>query len=109
VRWLRIQELQELYYAVGEWDELLACAEKYVQERTILATPAYEFTMRVRATRGDTDGALADSMRMLELSRASGDLQALGPALAAAAFGAFAAGERDESIRLVDELTSILN
>jgi DNA-binding SARP family transcriptional activator/tetratricopeptide (TPR) repeat protein len=108
-RWLRIQELQELYYALGEWDELLARAEKYVQERTILATPAYEFTMRVRAARGDTDGALADSMRMLELSRASGDLQALGPALAAAAFGAFAAGERDESTRLVDELTSILN
>jgi hypothetical protein len=108
-RWHRIQELDELYYTLGEWDELLARAEEYVQERTILATPAFELTMRVRAARGDTAGALADAMRMLELSRASGDLQALGPALSAAAFATFAAGKRDECVLLVEELTSTVN
>ncbi len=88
---------------------MLARAERYVQERTILATPAYWFTMQIRAARGDRSGALSDASRMLDLSRASGDLQAVGPALAAAAFATFAAGDRDESATLVDELASTLN
>jgi ATP/maltotriose-dependent transcriptional regulator MalT len=109
VRWLRIQQLEELYYATGEWDKVLAQAERYVQERTILATPAYSITMQIRAARGDGSGALSDATRMLELGRASGDLQAVGPALVAAAFATFAAGDREESAALVDELASTLN
>jgi hypothetical protein len=106
---LRIQQLEDLYYHTGEWDEVLARAGRYVQERTILATPAYWFTIQIRAARGDTSGALSDASRMLELCRASGDLQAVGPGLVAAAFATFAAGDREESAALVDELASTVN
>ena len=104
IRWLRIQELPELYFTRGDWDRLLALADEFVRERTILATPAYDLRIRVRLARGDVDGAVGDAEQVLALATRAGDRQALLPALSIAAFAKLAAGDRIGCAALADDL-----
>ena len=104
IRWLRIEELSELYFTRGEWDRLLALAEEFVREQTILATPAYDLRIRVRLARGGVDGAVDDAEQVLALATGAGDRQALLPALSIAAFAKLAAGDRTGCAALADKL-----
>jgi hypothetical protein len=58
----------------------------------------------LRLARGDVEGALEDSARLLEDARAQGDPQVGFPALAARAHVLYEAGEEEEAAVVVDEL-----
>jgi tetratricopeptide (TPR) repeat protein len=103
VRWLRMAELVELFYARGAWDEALTLAAE-LRERTVLAIPVHEARARIGLARGDLAGALADAEDFLTLTAESRDRQVVVPALALGAFAKLAAGERDECSVHADEL-----
>jgi DNA-binding SARP family transcriptional activator len=104
VRWLRIVELDELYFTSGAWDELLERVEELVPERTILAVPAFVFRARVLLARGDVGAALVDVDRLLALTEDVRDDQVVMPALAIAAFARLTAGDGEACADLADEL-----
>ena len=93
----------------GDWDIALADADAFIAECEAGSPHTQESTVRIargviREARGDSDGALADHRRALELARESGTLPQIIGALARSASTHFERGELNESRRLVEEL-----
>ena len=103
-RWLRIEALEELYLTGGDWDELLARSEEFLDEPSVMTVTAHDLRARVHLARGDLQGALADVARLLELADDTRDPQVHGNALAVAAFVRLCAGQREAMTAAVDEL-----
>jgi class 3 adenylate cyclase/tetratricopeptide (TPR) repeat protein len=106
--WAEIQEMDELYWT-GAWGELLARADQMIEETSstspiLMVIDAYVFRAQLRLARGNVEGAVEDSGRLLEHARAQGDPQVGFPALAARAQVLYEAGEEQEAAEAVDEL-----
>ena len=105
--WAETQQMDELY-STGAWDELLLRIEQMIETSStspvVMVIDAYIFRAQLRLARGDVEGALEDSARLLEDARAQGDPQVGFPALAARAHVLYEAGEEDEAAVVVDEL-----
>jgi class 3 adenylate cyclase len=105
-RFLRAQLLRSRYW-LGNWDEALAEAERFIAECE--TSPHYlEGSVRrvraaVRLARGDPDGAREDDARALTLAREAKDPQVLVPALAEGALHNARLGHDDEARRLAQE------
>ena len=108
-RWLRIEELAELYYTLAAWDELLERAEPLVRERTFVAQLAFGLTIRVRLARGELDIAVAAAERLAEFARAAAEPQASIAALADAALAMQRAGRERDSHELADEALALMS
>jgi class 3 adenylate cyclase/tetratricopeptide (TPR) repeat protein len=108
-RWLGVEALKELYYATGAWDELLDRATAFTRERTVMATPAFDLSIRVRLARGDLPGALATVAQMIDVLKGSREPQVVGGTLQVAAFAQLAAGEREACETLVNRLIQLPN
>ena len=106
--WADTQQMDELYWT-GAWSELLPRVEEMI-EMTRSAAPvlmvidAYIFRARLRLARGNVEGALEDSARLLEHAQAQGDPQVSFPALATRGQVLYEAGEEEEAGAAVDEL-----
>jgi class 3 adenylate cyclase/tetratricopeptide (TPR) repeat protein len=103
-RWLRYEELEELYYVRCDWDELLRRADAFGQERTVMAVTAFELGIRVRLARGDLPGTLATATQMMDALKDSREPQILGTKLQVAAFAQLSAGEREACEDLIDQM-----
>ncbi len=104
--WAETQQMDELY-STGAWDELLLRVEQMIETSStspVVIIDAYIFRAQLRLARGDVEGALEDSIRLLEDARAQGDPQVGFPALAARAHVLYEAGEEEEAAAAVDEL-----
>jgi tetratricopeptide (TPR) repeat protein len=108
-RWLQFEELEELFYVRGEWDELLRRAEGFVRERTVMAVTAFELAIRVRLAQGDLPAALATVTQMIEAMKDSPEPQIVGTTLQVAAFAQLAAGEREACEDFVDRIIEFFN
>ena len=106
--WVETQQLDQLYW-IGEWDELLSRAERMLDEETsttptLMAIDAYIFRARLRLAKGNVEGALDDSEKMLELARVQGDPQVAFPALSVRAQVLYEAGDSTDAAAAVDQL-----
>ena len=94
---------------VGRWDEALAIADAEIA-RMEAGSPHYidvqhRYTRaRIRLGRGDTEGALEDAARGVEVGRSAGDPQTVHPALAERARVLFLMGHLDDALASIDEL-----
>lgn len=93
----------------GHWDAALAGAEAFIAECEAGSPHTQESIARItrgiiREARGDSDGALADHRRALELARESGTLGPIVGALARCASTHAERGELGEARRLAEEL-----
>jgi hypothetical protein len=107
-RFSRANRSGDLYRA-GRWDEALAEAEGVIAEAEPLGLHAIEkiglqFRASIRLARGDTRGAEADTVRMLELTSGVADPQARLPALAARIDMLVQTGREAEARPLAEEL-----
>src|SRR5262245_4612599 len=106
--WADTQQMDELYWT-GAWDELLARVEEMIENASsaspvLMLIDAYTFRARLRLARGNVEGALEDSARLLEHARSQGDPQVGFPALAARADVLYETGGAEEATAAVDEL-----
>jgi tetratricopeptide (TPR) repeat protein len=112
LRWLQLERAPGCYWS-GRWDEAMAIADAVAAEaadgaRHLLEGECRIWRGRIRLARGELDGALQDSARVLQLARESGDRQDLDPALAFAARALLAGSHTTEAAQLVDELLASL-
>jgi DNA-binding SARP family transcriptional activator/tetratricopeptide (TPR) repeat protein len=107
VRWLRIDELVELYYTGRDWNRLLEAVEEVAGEQAILRVVPYNLGIRIRLARGDLRGALAYVDQILHVVADSREPQILGAAWEVAAFAKLAAGEREACEELVERLIEL--
>lgn len=109
--WATAESLWMLY-AAGEWDEVLARAERALTWATLhedsqVGTVALTYSARVRAQRGMLSDAVALVERVLPVARQIGDLQVLSPALVTAAAVASWSGDGSASVSLLRELDEV--
>jgi len=93
----------------GHWDAALAEAETFIAECEAGSPHTQESVARIargiiREARGNSEGALADHRRALELARESGTLGPIVAALARSASTHVERGELTEARRLAEEL-----
>jgi len=93
----------------GDWDPALVDADAFIAECEAGSPHTQESIVRIvrgimREARGDSDGALADHRRAVELARESGDLSQLVGSLARCASTHAERGELDEAYALIEEL-----
>jgi class 3 adenylate cyclase/tetratricopeptide (TPR) repeat protein len=107
-QWLRAERTRPLY-ELGEWDEVV----KSVDEVHAADPDSYATTMAlsqkalVLQNRGRVDEASRLVEEALPRARVVGDLQALGPALDAAAAVAFARGDLSRAVDFVREVLTV--
>ena len=90
------------YWILGEWDEALATADRFIAECEesphVLEGPSRIFRGYIRLARGRRDEALADLRRGLDLAReARADPQSMAPALIRSAWGHLQVGRMAEA------------
>jgi DNA-binding SARP family transcriptional activator len=107
LRWLRFDELEELYFA-GDWDGVLHRTDELSDERSFNATVVFQIRAWVRLAHGDGGGATSDAARSLELARESNDAQVLLPALATASAVNVSTGHTSEAAGRIDELLPLV-
>ena len=106
--WLGPERVTYLYYE-GKWDEAVRLVDELEVEIdqgyvTFMESANRTTRARIRAARGDVDGALRDSRRSLEQSRVAKNPQVLHAALAATAALQIELGHHDQAADMVDEL-----
>lgn len=103
-----IAEEAVLQYFSGEWSSALGLAQEFIDEVT--GSPHYMEAAclmvrgEIRLARGDAEGALEDTAKLLELSRQAKDPQNLVPALIVRAKALLSTGSQDAASHLVDEV-----
>jgi class 3 adenylate cyclase/tetratricopeptide (TPR) repeat protein len=95
-------------YHAGEWDDALARADKVIAEvergaRIYQVAAMYAFRGLIRFARGDDEGAESDAEVAVERVRPLGDVQALNPDLAMAAFLFVSVGNEQRADETVTE------
>jgi len=95
-------------YHAGEWDDALAYADKAIAEvergaRIYQVAAMYAFRGLIRLARGDDQGAESDAEVAIERARPIGDVQALNPDLAMAAFLFVSVGNEQRADETVTE------
>jgi class 3 adenylate cyclase/tetratricopeptide (TPR) repeat protein len=110
-RFLNDQRLAASFWE-GRWSEALDLAEAWIAEAEAGAPRyftrwAYEMRGRIRLSRGDLHGGLADAERSLERGRLGKDPQILFPALSFAAFAHHCADASGAAEALADELLAL--
>ena len=110
VRWLEINQLDELY-AHGGWDDAVRRASDFLGEESGGARHMLEFDASVirgliRLARDDLAGAKSDSGRGLALARETSDPQSLFPALACHAWVLAEAGAGEAEATLAELLAA---
>jgi class 3 adenylate cyclase len=107
LRWL-VGENMLGHHLSGEWNESLALADEVIAAAAgsphYQESPARMVRSEILLSRGDLDGALTDSERGLVLAREAGDAQVVGPGLVYRANVLAAAGRRDETEALLEEV-----
>ena len=94
---------------VGRWDESLEILDAELA-RMEAGAPHYlevqhrQTRARIRLGRGDSEGALADAERGVEVGRSAGDPQALLPTLAERGRVLFLLGRREEAVASIQEI-----
>jgi class 3 adenylate cyclase/tetratricopeptide (TPR) repeat protein len=111
IRWFDEERIYELYWR-GLWIEAAELADAVIDEiaegrPTTLEEDARLVRSRIRLARGDSDGALADSLRAVELGRRAGYPEMIVPALALAARVTAAAGMSEDGEAAVEELLEL--
>ncbi len=103
-RWQRPAEAL-FAYADGDWRRCLAIADELLADRSSEYNSGGVLDLRglIRLARGDTEGALADAERGVELARTARDPQALYAPLLDASYIAASVGRRDRAAELLDE------
>jgi class 3 adenylate cyclase/tetratricopeptide (TPR) repeat protein len=95
-------------FAFGRWDEALEAANEFIAEAATephyLESSNLDNRALIAFGRGDTDSALADSARSLELARSAGDPQSLFPSLALRATILLELGDRNGAQAIAEEL-----
>jgi class 3 adenylate cyclase/tetratricopeptide (TPR) repeat protein len=112
VRWLKAERGIDEFLS-GRWNEALAHAEEFIAEVEsgqphYMEAGARAARALIRAARGEFDGALADSERVLALSNDARDPQVLYPALAFHARILVEAGRQEEAAPHTDRLLELL-
>src|SRR5262249_24371255 len=100
-------------YMCGRWSQAASATDVFIAECEAGSPHTNENGVRltrgqIRAGRGDLDGALADHLRAVELSREKGDLQQLAAALAVCVVTRAERGEHEEASVLVEELAPLV-
>ena len=108
VRWLRAELAADAYF-LGDWDTVLSTAERYEQEAAAgdphyLLHSLYAFRSLIRLACGESEEALADAARALEVGREARDPQALQPGLSCSIYISVVLGRHDEARECLDEL-----
>jgi class 3 adenylate cyclase/tetratricopeptide (TPR) repeat protein len=108
VAWVETQQLDRLYW-IGAWEELLERAEQMLDAETsstpaLMAIDAYIFRARLRLAKGQVEGAVEDSAKLVDHARIQGDPQVAFPAFATRAHVLYEAGRHAEAGIAVDEL-----
>ncbi|MHB8641589.1 MAG: ATP-binding protein [Gaiellaceae bacterium] len=110
IAWMLGQKLSMLYFT-GEWDRFAPLALRY---RSVIARmPGHYLESGVDMLEADImsargeQGAEAAWARAIELCRAAGDPQAMGPPLAHRALVLFDEGRLTEAVPLVDEVLTL--
>ena len=100
--------------AVGDWDGALAIADAELA-RIEAGTPHYlesqlRYTRaRIRQGRGDSEGAIADAERGVEVARGARDPQAMLPTSAEHARLLFMTGRVDDAVTTVEEILRVVD
>jgi class 3 adenylate cyclase/tetratricopeptide (TPR) repeat protein len=110
LRWLEAERMDELYWR-GRWDEALTLADQFVEQAEgglphHREVDARLTSGRIRYARGDSAGALEDSIRALAFARRVRDPQTLFPALAFNARMLLVANDRDGAAESATTLLS---
>jgi len=105
VRWHEGNSIAHLYWR-GEWAEAVRIADSFVEDAEAgiphyLVGQAYAQRARIRLARGQ-DGAANDARMSVQLARAAGDAQIVGPVSAQAAHVLLELGEAGEAIELAE-------
>jgi class 3 adenylate cyclase/tetratricopeptide (TPR) repeat protein len=108
VRWLRGELAADAFY-LGDWDSVLSTAERYEREAAAgdphyLLHALYAYRSLIRIARGESEGALADAARAVELGREARDPQALEPGLSCSIYISVVVGRHEEARERLDEL-----
>jgi tetratricopeptide (TPR) repeat protein len=107
LRWL-VGENMLGHHLSGEWNESLALADEVIAAAArsphYQECPARTLRSEIRLSRGDLDGALADSEQGLALAREAGDGQVVGPALVQRANVLAVVGRQAETQALLEEV-----
>ena len=106
--WLRAERAWD-EYLTGQWHEATQHAEQFLAQVAAgrlhyMEGAALVVRGLIRLARGDGAGALSDTKRVLDHSRAAEDPQVLHPSLAFHSHALLACGRRAEAEPLVDEL-----
>ena len=109
-RWLRAECLLDDFHC-GDWEAAIGGSLAYLAESTgqeyMDVGPRFVLA-RTAAARGEEGLARQESAALLAQGREIGDPQVLWPVLATCGLRALEAGQRAESVNLVDELTGAL-
>jgi len=108
VRWLRAELASDAYF-LGEWDLVIATADRFEQEAAAgdphyLLHSSHAYRSLIRIARGDVEGALSDAARAVELGREAKDPQALQPGLSCSVYVHLLVGGHEEARELLDEM-----
>jgi class 3 adenylate cyclase/tetratricopeptide (TPR) repeat protein len=111
IRWFDEERIYELYWR-GLWVEAAELADEAVAgavggRPTTLEEDARLVRSRIRLARGDSDGAVSDSLRTVELGRRAGYPEMIVPALALQARVTAAAGKTADGEAAVAELLEL--
>ena len=112
LRWLKAERAVD-EFLTGAWTEASTRAEEFLAEVEggqphYMEVGALAARSQIRGARGDFDGALADSERVLALSNVAKDPQVLYPSLALHARILLEAGRRADAVPHVDRLLELL-
>ncbi len=108
IRWYRAERVYYNYW-LGNWDEAVAMADRFIREVEAGSSHYMETFCRflrsaIRYARGDQSGALTDAVRASEVARRAKDPQVLHPALAFEARLRTLCDDRSKGSRVADEL-----